>query len=157
MKLSVRHIDPLITKDDIKIAEAEVGIFGNALEPKAKKSLKSFAGNNAMGIGGKSGIPIREVAELSDERYKWFDYTTSKTDKDLVEITNRMGEVICKFDDRSIRRYKNALTAWLRNPIMNRKFGMNNPRYVRWKGFDWVMVRTGAMFKNIKARLISEE
>jgi hypothetical protein len=159
VNIKVKHLDPLITKDDISVAEAEVGFFGDKKEPKANraKGFKSFAGGQALKSPGKSGVSITDVATYNDDRYDWFNFVTNNTDESLAKVTVAMAMLICKYDDKSIRRYKNALTEWLRRPIKSRNFGSNAPRTIKWKGFDWPMVRTGTMFRAVKARLKMEE
>ncbi len=152
--MKVTHIDPLITQNDLRCAEAEVGILdNNTMEATAKKGLKSFYGGAAMLTGPQSKVSVAQVAEFNDKKYGWFDYTIAHDDRALIDVTTAMAEQISVNDDRSKRRYLNALSAWLRNPITLHKFGSNNTKYARWKGFDWVMVRTGRMFNTIKARL----
>ncbi len=152
--MKVKHIDPLFTQADLKCAEAEVGILdGDATEPTAKRGLKTFYGGQAMKIGGVGSVSVADVAEYNDRKYGWFDYTIENDDCALIDVTEAMAAQIASNNPQSQRRYLNALSAWLRNPITLRKFGMGEPRYVRWKGFDWVMVRTGRMFDTIKARL----
>lgn len=152
--MKIKHIDPLFTQDDLKCARAEVGILdGDASEALAKRGLKTFWGGQAMKVGGTAHITIAEVAEFNDKKYDWFDYTIENDDRALIDVTVAMAEQIASNNPQSQKRYLNALSAWLRNPITLRKFGNNEPRYVRWKGFDWVMVRTGRMFNSVKARL----
>lgn len=152
--MKVKHIDPLFTQADLKVAEAEVGILdGDAIEPMAKRGLKAFYGGQAMKVGGIGSVSVADVAEYNDKKYGWFDYTIEHDDRALIDVTAAMAEQIATNNPQSQRRYLNALSAWLRNPITLRKFGSGEPRYVRWKGFDWVMIRTGRMFDTVKARL----
>lgn len=153
--MKVMKIDPLITERDLDCARAEVGILDDSVrEVRAIRELKSFAGGMAMRTGRATTTTVEKVAAIQDDARKWFDFTIKNDDRALIDVTNAVAAQIIEHNDASQRRYLNACQAWLRNPITTHKFGHNNEKYARWKGFDWVLVRTGRMFNTVKARII---
>ena len=59
--------------------------------------------------------------------------------------------LICKV---SRQRIINAVQAVVRNPILRGAYGKNSAKTAKTKGFNKLLMDTGQLFKNIKARLL---
>lgn len=120
-------------------------------QPKSK-GFKNFPTGKALKIKSKSKkLTMKSLVKMLDKKYGFISNAAiNEKNADLILVMNELKRI---FDGKvNPRRIENGAIALVRNQIMRKDFGNNKQSTVNQKGFDQPLVRTGAMFKSIKAR-----
>lgn len=133
----------------------EVGILVDGPEKSAVAGTKkSFHGGPARKSGKASGVSIRTVLEKFDAVYNLlYGAWARENNKDVAMVVKEMIVDMNK-STADKRRFLNAAQAVVRNPILRGDYGQNSPQTAKIKGFNRLLIDTGTMFNNIKARLV---
>lgn len=132
----------------------EVGILIDGPEKTAAQGTKNFYGGPARKSGKASGVSLRAVLEKFDALYNLLYGAWARPQNKEVAIVVK--EMITDMNKSTAdkRRFLNAAQAVVRNPILRGDYGQNSPQTAKIKGFNRLLIDTGTMFKNIKARLV---
>jgi hypothetical protein len=156
MSRKAKLIGDVISQKDLNKLIAEVGVIEPGFARKAGKGHKILFGMESRRAGKISSTSIDTVADSLDKKFGWLQRAGKATlrDKDLNKAIDLMIMSIGEPKGNYAKRYLNALIAWIRNPIMLRKFGSNSAETIKRKGFDRPMVDTLTFFKSIKSRFV---
>ena len=125
--------------------------------------LKSFAGGQArMQSRVKSEL---STAQIFIENMKRLNIDLlrapfkSKQNKEINEFSKNFIKMALQDTTKrgalkNAKRLINLVQAIIRNPILRGDYGGNKGTTADAKGFDRLMIDTGQMFKNIKARIV---
>jgi len=153
IKLDRRFQDQV--KGKLQVYNFEVGILNDKQRKSPKKGLKSFVGGVARKTGAISGITLSEASKDLREKTGINFYTRpfkSRMNKDINRLLKNFFDYA--FGRSTQKRLTNTLQAVVRNPITRGDYGVNNPLTAKIKGFNRLMIDTGQLFKNIKARVL---
>lgn len=133
--------------------EVEVGVLEDGPEKKWKKQQKNFHGGPANKTAGNNdNETLREVFAKWNLRYQLLlAPLRAAGNKDVVEVIGRMVANMGTLGKQK-QQFLNAVQALIRNPIMRGDYGRNNRKWAKIKGFNRLLINTGAMFNSIKAR-----
>lgn len=96
---------------------------------------------------------LYQVARDMDAAYKWLRKPfLLQSNADLLSVIQFVVDNMNGKDTR--QRLINAIQAVVRNPILRGAYGKNSARTAKKKGFNKLLMDTGQLFKNIKARLL---
>lgn len=94
------------------------------------------------------------VARDMDQAFKWLRRPFMlQSNEDLFNVLYFVVENINGKENR--QRIINGIQAVVRNPILRGAYGRNSAKTAKKKGFNKLLMDTGQLFKNIKARLIN--
>ena len=130
------------------------GEMARNAQPKSK-GFKNFPTGRALKIKSKSKtLTMKNLVKMLDKKYGFVsDAAVNEKNADLILVMNELKQI---FNGKvNPRRIENGAIALVRNQIMRKDFGDNKESTIKQKGFDQPLVRTGAMFKSIKARYTS--
>lgn len=140
----------LQNKPHFEVLKRKIGTKNG--KPVYAKSWYQYAGLNLLRHGSKPDGTLNKVAAEMDELFKWLRRPfLLKRNKDLIWVINFMVDIMSGKDNR--RRIENAMQAVVRNPILRGDYGRNSQKTAKEKGFNKLLMRTGQLFKNVKARL----
>ncbi len=133
--------------------EVEVGLLEDAPAAKWKKERKRLAGGPAnKEAGSDKNTTLREVFAHWAQVYNLLlAPLRAEGNKDVVEVIGRMVADLVTLG-RQKQQFLNAVQALIRNPISRGDYGKNSKEWAKAKGFNRLLINTGKMFKNIKAR-----
>lgn len=133
--------------------EVEVGILEDGPEKKWKREQKNLAGGPANKTAGTNkNVTLREVFAKWNLRYQLLlAPLRAAGNKDVEEVIGRMVADLGTLG-RLKQQFLNAVQALIRNPITRGEYGRNSKAWAKAKGFNRLLINTGAMFKAIKAR-----
>ena len=93
------------------------------------------------------------VAKDMDEAFKWLRKPFMlRSNADVLAVLKYVVDNLNGKDSK--QRIINAVQAVVRNPIMRGNYGKNSAKTSKAKGFNKLLMDTGQLFKNIKARLL---
>lgn len=93
------------------------------------------------------------VAKDMDEAFKWLRKPFMlQSNADVLAVLKYVVENLNGKDTK--QRIINAVQAVVRNPILRGNYGKNSAKTSKSKGFNKLLMDTGQLFKNIKARLL---
>lgn len=158
MSRTAKMVGDVFTQKDLDKLTAEVGITEPGFARKPGKGYKNLFGIESRRAGKISSTTIDTVAGSLDKQFGWLERAGKATlkDKDLNRAIDLMIQSIGEPKGNYAKRYLNALIAWIRNPILLKKFGSNSPETIERKGFDRPMVDTLTFFKSIKSRFVKD-
>lgn len=133
--------------------EVEVGILEDGPEKKWKPEQKNFHGGPANKTAGNAkDSTLRDVFAKWNLRYQLLlAPLRAAGNKDVVEVIGRMVADLGTLGKQK-QQFLNAVQALIRNPIMRGDYGKNSKEWAKAKGFNRLLINTGAMFNAIKAR-----
>lgn len=157
MNVSIPNFQHKLSKD-LSSIQIEIGILQDRPEVEALSSEKGLkrltASQVALKAGRKSITTVVEVFKKFDNKYKLLTAPFEKNqNKEVVNMLDQMIKEI-NGDALNIRRLENTAQAVIRNPILRGDYGSNKETTEAIKGFNKLFIRTGTMFKAIKARVI---
>lgn len=122
-------------------------------KPVYAKSWYNYAGIKLLRQGSKVDGTLFGVAREMDAAYKWLRKPFElRKNTDLLLVINY---IVDNLNGRNVRQQiLNALQAVVRNPILRGDYGRNSQKTAKYKGFNKLMMSTGQLFKNIKARFL---
>lgn len=93
------------------------------------------------------------VARDMDKAFKWLRRPFMlQGNADVLNVLMFIVENLNGKENR--QRIINAVQAVVRNPILRGAYGRNSAKTAKEKGFNKLLMDTGQLFKNIKARLL---
>lgn len=137
----------------IRRYDVMAGVVEDGPEKKWKRERKDFHGGPANKTAGNSKkSTLREVFAKWNLRYQLLlAPLRAEGNKDVVEVIGRMVADLGT-SGRQRQQFLNAVQALIRNPIMRGDYGKNSKEWAKAKGFNRLLINTGAMFNAIKAR-----
>lgn len=160
MNVSIPNFQHKLSKD-LSSIQIEIGILQDRPEVESlskKEGLKRLTSSQlALKAGRKSITTVVEIFKKFDKKYKLL---TAPFEKDQnKEVVNMLDQMIKEINGTAtnIRRIENTAQAVVRNPILRGDYGSNKETTEEIKGFNKLFIRTGTMFKQIKARVIKWE
>lgn len=121
-------------------------------KPVLQKSWYNFAGIKLLRAGNKVDGTLYGVAREMDDLFKWLRRPFElSSNKDLLSVINLIVDELNGRENK--QRLINAIQAVVRNPILRGDYGRNSSKTAKFKGFNKLLMATGQLFKNIKARL----
>lgn len=153
MQITISGVSPKL-KAQIQKYSFEVGILEDRQLKRAKpRSIKSFAGGPARQIGSMSRGGMQMLGAVLNKKYHWLRERYTSENKEIRAFAN---EYIAQISatKANMQRAINLVQAIVRNPILRGDYGSNSRRQARLKGFNRLMIDTGAFFGSIKARII---
>jgi hypothetical protein len=148
-------------KGRIEQYQFEVGILDDKVHYEAQSSA---LGNEGVYAGGPVRLrertkvseagTISKVSELNRERlgFNYLREPFKNTGSDIIRFTQEFLKMAMGRSKE--KRVTNLIQAIVRNPILRGDYGSNTSVTAKIKGFDRLMMDTGQLFKNIKARII---
>lgn len=95
---------------------------------------------------------LYSVARDMDQAFKWLRKPFMlQSNEDLFNVLYFIVENMNGKETR--QRIINGIQAVVRNPILRGAYGRNSAKTAKKKGFNKLLMDTGQLFKNIKARL----
>ena len=162
MKLEGKGLDKFI-EGQLGKYRFEVGILENKRHYLPAKSDTTFT-KGANSWYSYAGLKLRRhssfkyngtlfsVARDMDEAFKWLRRPFMlQSNEDLFNVLYFIVENMNGKDTR--QRIINGIQAVVRNPILRGSYGKNSRKTAKEKGFNKLLMDTGQLFKNIKARL----
>lgn len=133
--------------------DVEVGVLEDGPEKNWKRQQKSFHGGPANKTAGNNkNETLRAVFAKWNLRYQLLlAPLRAAGNKDVVEVIGRMVADLGTLGKQK-QQFLNAVQALIRNPIMRGDYGKNSKEWAKAKGFNRLLINTGAMFNAIKAR-----
>lgn len=144
--------------------EAEVGILNDKphREPVyttigGQPQLTDYAGQK---VRKTSRIPSgKSTGEILVDTMKRLNQNIllepfQKRNSDIIKFTEYFLKFVVSGMGGAQKRVENLLQAIVRNPILNKEYGDNDPKTADAKGFDHLLLDTGQMFKEIRARVM---
>lgn len=96
---------------------------------------------------------LYSVARDMDQKFKWLRKPFMlQGNEDVLNVLMFIVENLNGKENR--QRIINAVQAVVRNPILRGAYGRNSAKTAKKKGFNKLLMDTGQLFKNIKARLV---
>lgn len=115
-------------------------------------ALRNFNGGPARRASRDVNGTVADVSKWNRLRYDYLrEPFKNPKNKDVLKFTGAFLSLLK--GKGQIRRLENALQAVVRNPIKRQDYGVNSVKTIKAKGFDRVMIDTGQLFQNIKARV----
>lgn len=133
--------------------EVEVGILEDGPEKKWKREQKKLAGGPANKTAGTNkNTTLREVFAKWNLRYQlllapWRNANSKEQVQVAKELVNSLNA-----GGKPTNAMRNAIQAVIRGPIQRGEYGNNSKGWAAIKGFNRLLINTGAMFNAIKAR-----
>lgn len=133
--------------------DVEVGVLEDGPEKNWKRQQKSFHGGPANKTAGNNkNETLRAVFAKWNLRYQLLLAPWRNPDNQtVVTIVRRLTEALTK-GGMPTNHLPNAVQGAIRNPIMRGDYGKNSKEWAKAKGFNRLLINTGAMFNAIKAR-----
>lgn len=130
-----------------------IGVLEDGPSAKWKKEQKSLAGGPANKVAGRNKeVTLRALMAKWNAVYNLLLAPWRKADnKEVVEVIGRMAADMGT-SGRQKQAFLSAVQAAVRNPITRGDYGKNSPEWAKAKGFNRLLINTGTLFNNIKAR-----
>lgn len=136
-----------------------VGVLDRGKKHRSEKTKKkggTLLGQGLAGSGKQTSQTIASVAravQASQNINFYKGALNARSNKDLTRAIKTLFDIKNSLQSRT-RRIENAFQALYRNRIARREFGNNTKARAKQKGFDWLFVSTGQLFRNIKAKVL---
>lgn len=133
---------------------AEIGILEDGPAAKWKKEPKTLRGVGTVNrIAGNSKKTLREVMTVFNLKYNLLLAPfRNKNNKEVLRVVDDIARDLKKGGNGN--RVRNGLQAAVRNPISRKEYGDNSAKWAKAKGFNFLFVNTGRLFRSIKVRFI---
>jgi hypothetical protein len=136
----------------------EVGILKNVQHRGAKDKkhgFKTVAGGIARRSGSKpTSKSVAEVSQMARKRTGINFYTKpfqSRKNKDILRFIRNFFDFT--FGRSKEKRLINTMQAIVRNPLTRGDYGGNRSQTAKRKGFSRLLIDSGQLFQNIRARV----
>lgn len=163
MKIEGKGLDKMI-EGELGKYKFQVGILenkrhflpatGDTTLTKGQNVYYSYAGLKLRKPSSfKYNGTLFSVARDMDEAFKWLRKPFMlESNSDVLAVLKYVVDNLNGKDTR--QRIINAVQAVVRNPILRGAYGKNSAKTAKTKGFNKLLMDTGQLFKNIKARLL---
>jgi hypothetical protein len=153
------NVVEIITKR-LESYEFQVGMVDSDERVKANgNGFKNYRGKIAHTKSASKfygDMTVKQMMAKTNEKYKILSKPFTKNSKErykvLHEILKDLG-VNQKTDEQKLK--KNVQDCVIK-PIVNEEYGHDRPRTQIRKGFSWLLVNTGQMLDNVKAKIIKK-